>query len=51
LQKQVDGKSLGYIIPGNISEFSETLYKEGLVKAITKQSNMDTWQYKARNEK
>jgi hypothetical protein len=40
LQKQVDGKSLGYIIPGNISEFSETLYKEGLVKAITKQKDL-----------
>ena len=40
LQKQTDGKSLGYIIPGNVSTFTETLYKEGLGKAIQKQSDI-----------
>ena len=40
LQKQTDGRSLGYIIPGNVSTFTETLYKEGLSKAIQKQKDI-----------
>jgi len=40
LQKKTDGKSLGYLIPGNISTFVETLYKDGLGKAITKQKDL-----------
>lgn len=40
LQKQTDGKSLGYILPGNVSTFTEVLYNEGLAKAIQKQKDV-----------
>jgi len=36
LQKRTDGKVLGYTIPGSVAGFTETLFSQGLGKAIEK---------------
>jgi hypothetical protein len=40
LQKQTDGKTLGYVVPGSTSGFIQSLHSEGLSSAIQKQKEI-----------
>ena len=31
LQKQTDGRTLGYVVPGSVSGFVQSLHSEGLI--------------------
>jgi hypothetical protein len=40
LQKQTDGRTLGYVVPGSVSGFVQSLHSEGLISAIKKQKEI-----------